>query len=73
MLAVMIMSDTKLPDMPDLPEDDISDEELEAIAEGMLKDVLAKEEQALKKLNSERVRAIKEAGKYFAENRSQRG
>lgn len=67
MLAIMTMIDKKPPVF--VPDDDITDAELEAIAEGMLKDVLAREDEASKKLDIERIRAIEDAGKYFAANR----
>ncbi len=40
------MNDKKPPILVDLPEDDIPDTELEAIAEGMLKGVLERKAQA---------------------------
>ena len=60
------MTDTKQPAYPiDGSEDDISDAELEAIAEGMLKDVLVRKAAAQRKLDEALVLAMNEAGEYF--------
>ncbi|MDQ5767945.1 hypothetical protein [Thiothrix subterranea] len=61
------MNDKKPPILVDLPEDDIPDTELEAIAEGMLKGVLERKAQAQRKLDNDLATAMAKAKAYFSQ------
>ncbi len=64
MLMVMPMMTDK-PLLPPQLDDDISDAELEAITEGMLKDVLARKALAQRKLDNDLAKAMADANAYF--------
>lgn len=61
------MNDKKPPILVDLPEDDIPDTELEAIAEGMLKGVLERKAQAQRKLDNDLATAMAKAKAHFSQ------
>jgi hypothetical protein len=65
MLMVITMTDNQTPTGQKLPVDDISDEELEAIAEGMLRDVLARKAAAQKTLETQLAKAMADAKAHF--------
>lgn len=65
MLMVMAMTNSKTPGTQELPVDDISDAELEAIAEGMLRDVLARKASAQETLDTQLAKAMADAKAYF--------
>lgn len=64
-MVMPMTTDTQPLVLTDLPTDDISDAELEAIAEGMLKDVLARKASAQRKLDDALVAAMNKAEEYF--------
>jgi hypothetical protein len=65
LMVIPMTTDTKPPIFAALPDDDISDEQLEAITHRMLKAVMARKAIAQRKLSDDLAAAMLQAETYF--------